>query len=140
MIPLVSTELRKLRTTRSAWIPLAVALVFAVLAVVVVATAAGTQGNPPLTADMLPALLRGSGGQLVNGAVLLAGIMLSAGEFRHRTSVTTFLGEPRRIRVVAGQADRDRAHRRRGRAGGGGTRGRGVHGGVVHTRPAAALG
>jgi len=33
--------------------------------------------------------------------VLLAWIVLSAGEFRHRTSVTTFLGEPNRLRVVS---------------------------------------
>jgi ABC-2 type transport system permease protein len=33
--------------------------------------------------------------------VLLAWIVLSAGEFRHRTSVTTFLGQPRRLRVVS---------------------------------------
>jgi ABC-2 type transport system permease protein len=33
--------------------------------------------------------------------VLLAWITLSAGEFRHRTSVTTFLGEPNRLRVVS---------------------------------------
>jgi hypothetical protein len=50
---------------------------------------------------MLPDLLRACAGQLVNGAVLLAWIVLSAGEFRHRTSVTTFLGEPRRLRVVS---------------------------------------
>jgi len=45
--------------------------------------------------------LRASGGQLVDGAVLLAWIVLSAGEFRHCTSVTTFLGQPRRLRVVS---------------------------------------
>jgi len=50
---------------------------------------------------VLPGLLRASGGQLVDGAVLLAWIVLSAGEFRHRTSVTTFLGEPNRLRIVS---------------------------------------
>lgn len=101
MRSLVSAELLKLRSTRSAWIPLAVALGFAVLAVVVNTTAAGHNGNPPLSAGMLPDLLRGSGGKLVDGALLLGWIVLSAGEFRHRTSVTTFLGEPRRLRVVS---------------------------------------
>jgi ABC-2 type transport system permease protein len=101
MRSLISAELVKLRSTRSAWIPLGVALAFAVLAVVVNTSAAGRGGTPPLSADMLPDLLRGSGGKLVNGAVLLAWIVLSAGEFRHRTSVTTFLGEPRRLRVVS---------------------------------------
>jgi hypothetical protein len=32
--------------------------------------------------------------------LLLAWIVLTAGEFRHRTSVTTLLGQPRRMRVV----------------------------------------
>jgi len=101
MKPLVRAELLKLRSTRSAWIPLAVSLGFAALAVVAHTSTAGREGNPPLSAAMLPDLLQASGGQLVNGAVLLTGIVLSAGEFRHRTSVTTFLGEPRRRRVVA---------------------------------------
>jgi hypothetical protein len=33
--------------------------------------------------------------------VLLCWIVLSAGEFRHRTAVTTFLGEPKRLRIVS---------------------------------------
>jgi hypothetical protein len=101
MRSLVSAELFKLRGTRSAWIPLAVALGIAVLAVVANTTGAGHGGNPPLSPAALPDLLRASGGQIVDGAVLLACIVLSAGEFRHRTSVTTFLGEPRRLRVVS---------------------------------------
>ena len=100
MRSLIAAELLKLRSTRSAWIPLAVALAAAVLAVVATTANAGHGGNPPLSPAALPDLLRASGGQLVDGAVLLAWIVLSAGEFRHRTSVTTFLGQPRRLRVV----------------------------------------
>jgi hypothetical protein len=100
MRSLIAAELLKLRSTRSAWIPLAVALAAAVLAVIAT-SAAGHGGNPPLSPAALPDLLRASGGQLVDGAVLLAWIVLSAGEFRHRTSVTTFLGQPRRLRVVS---------------------------------------
>jgi len=96
----IAAELLKLRSTRSAWIPLAAALAAAVLAVAASTSTAGHGGNPPLSPAALPDLLRASGGQLVDGAVLLAWIVLSAGEFRHRTSVTTFLGQPRRLRVV----------------------------------------
>ena len=101
MRSLIAAELLKLRSTRSAWIPLAAALAAAALAVVANTSAAGHGGNPPLSPAALPGLLRASGGQLVDGAVLLAWIVLSAGEFRHRTSVTTFLGQPRRLRVVS---------------------------------------
>jgi hypothetical protein len=101
MRSLVSAELLKLRTTRSAWIPLAVALGIAVLAVVANTTAVGHAANAHLAPTALPGLLRAAGGQIVDGAVLLAWIVLSAGEFRHRTSVTTFLGQPRRLRIVS---------------------------------------
>ena len=64
------------------------------------ATAAGP--TPARTCHRPAAgLLRGSGGQFVDGAVLLCWIVLSAGEFRHRTAVTTFLAEPNRLRVVS---------------------------------------
>jgi ABC-2 type transport system permease protein len=99
MRSLVSAELLKLRSTRSAWILLAAALAMAVVAVVATISTAGHDGN--LSPAALPGLLRASGGQLLDGAVLLAWIVLSAGEFRHRTAVTTFLAEPNRLRVVA---------------------------------------
>jgi hypothetical protein len=101
MRSLVSAELLKLRSTRSAWIPFAVALGIAVIAVVANTSMTGHGGDTHLSPAALPGLLRASGGQIVDGAVLLAWIVLSAGEFRHRTSVTTFLGEPNRLRIVS---------------------------------------
>jgi len=61
----------------------------------------GHDGGMHLSPAALPGLLRASGGQVIDGAVLLAWVVLSAGEFRYRTSVTTFLGEPNRLRVVS---------------------------------------
>src|SRR5207237_8230205 len=78
MRALVSAELLKLRSTRSAWIPLAAALAIAVVAVLASTTAAGPDGSPHLSPAALPGLLPGSGGQLVDGAVLLCWIVLSA--------------------------------------------------------------
>src|SRR5260370_38732727 len=101
MRSLVCAELPKLRSTRSAWIPLAAALAIAVIAVLASTTAAGPDGSPHLSPAALPGLLRGSGGQLVDGAMLLCSIVLSAGAFRHRTAGTTFLAAPNRPRRVS---------------------------------------
>jgi ABC-2 type transport system ATP-binding protein len=62
-------------------------------------------GSPSATlenlfANALEQLIRGPG-KLVGGAMVLLGILGSAGEFRHRTAVATFLAEPRRQRVLA---------------------------------------
>src|SRR5258707_6061653 len=103
MRALVSAELVTLRAPRTAWVAMAAALALAVIAVLASTTAAGPDASPHLSPAALPALLRGSGGQLLDGAVLLCWIVLSAGEFRHRTAVTTFLAEPNRLRVLSAQ-------------------------------------
>lgn len=59
MRSLSPAELLKLRSTRSAWIPLAGALAAVVLAVIAGTSAAGHGGTPPLSPAMLPDLLRG---------------------------------------------------------------------------------
>src|SRR5260370_372768 len=79
MRSLVSAELLNLRSTRSAWIPFAVALGIAVIAVVANTSTTGHGGSTPLSPAALPGLMRASGGQIVDGAVLLASIVPSAG-------------------------------------------------------------
>lgn len=100
MTQLVRAELAKLRTTRTTPVLLAAMLAYAVVTVVFIVTAAGTQGNPPLHADSLRQLLAAPS-RVVAGAVLLVGILALAGEFRHQTITHTFLVTPRRGRVVA---------------------------------------
>ena len=100
MTHLVRAEFAKLRTTRFIYGLAAGMAVFAVLAVVAVGTAAGTQGNPSLSADSLPMFVAGPVA-LVSGAALLLGILGMAGEFRHQTVTQTFLVTPDRGRVVA---------------------------------------
>jgi ABC-2 type transport system permease protein len=100
MIRLVLAELAKLRTIRLFYgVPAAMAA-FAVLTVVANVTSAGQQGNPPLSADDLPALI-GAPATLLAGAALLLGILAMTGEFRHHTITQTFLTSPDRWRVVA---------------------------------------
>jgi ABC-2 type transport system permease protein len=100
MIRLVRAEFTKLRTTRLIYGVAAAMAAFAVLTVVVGATAAGQQGNPPLSADSLPMLVAGPV-TLLAGAALLLGILGMTTEFRHQTVTQTFLVSPDRGRVVA---------------------------------------
>jgi ABC-2 type transport system permease protein len=100
MIRLIRAEFTKLRTTRVIYGMAAAMAAFGVLTVVVGATAAGQQGNPPLSADSLPMLVAGPV-VLLAGAALLLGILGMTGEFRHQTVTQTFLVSPDRGRVVA---------------------------------------
>jgi ABC-type transport system involved in multi-copper enzyme maturation permease subunit len=100
MIRLIRAEFTKLATTRLIYGLAAVMAAFGVLTVVVGVTAAGQQGNPPLSADSLPMLIGGPVPQLAPAALLL-GILGMAGEFRHQTVTQTFLVTPDRGRAVA---------------------------------------
>jgi ABC-2 type transport system permease protein len=103
MTRLIAAELRKLRTVRSGQLILAALIVFAVLATFAITTAAGTDGNPPLTPESYPDALRAPL-SLLTGGLLVLGILAMAGEYRHGTVVGTFLTAPRRHRVVAAKA------------------------------------
>jgi ABC-2 type transport system permease protein len=100
MTRLVRAELAKLRTIRLFYGVTAAMAVFGVLTVVANVTAAGRQGNPPLSAHSLPSLV-GAPATMLSGAALLLGILGMTGEFRHHTITQTFLTTPDRGRVVA---------------------------------------
>jgi ABC-2 type transport system permease protein len=103
MTRLIRTELRKLRTVRSAPLIIAGLAAFAVLATFAITTGAGTDGNPPLTPDSYAESLRAPL-SLLTGGVLVLGILAMAGEYRHGTVVGTYLLTPRRHRIVAAKA------------------------------------
>jgi ABC-2 type transport system permease protein len=99
----VSSELFKLRTLRGPWIiGLAVAAV-PVAAIALNFALLGKPGQPELVPDALSGFVRGPG-RLVGGAALLLGLLLSTGEYRHRTILTTRLALPRPAPVVLGKA------------------------------------
>jgi ABC-2 type transport system permease protein len=99
---LIQAELLKLRTTRSFWLYLAAALAFVPVTVALAVTGAGAglqDGSTPLGSSDGVRNVFGSaaGGGLI---LLLIGIYMMAGEFRHNTATSTFLITPDRRRVV----------------------------------------
>jgi ABC-2 type transport system permease protein len=100
MIPLVSAELLKARTTRALPVTTVVLSLFAITIGVFVSLVAGRNGQPELEAWMLEGIVRGPVA-LAGGGALLLGLLASAGEYRHRNIVTTRLAEPRPSRVLA---------------------------------------
>jgi ABC-2 type transport system permease protein len=98
MIDLVAAEWLKLRTTRLLYgsIPAVVALSFAAVAGAVLS--ADSAAELESTAGIRDALsVTGTGAILV----LVVGIIISAGEYRHGTAADTFLTTPRRNQVAA---------------------------------------
>jgi ABC-2 type transport system permease protein len=98
MIDLVAAEWLKLRTTRLLYgsIPAAVALSFAAVAGAVLS--AGSAADLESITGIRDTLsVTGTGAILV----LVVGIIISAGEYRHGTAADTFLTTPRRNQVAA---------------------------------------
>lgn len=100
MIPLISAELLKIRTTRLPAVTIAVVLLIAAAFPVLYAAASGSGDLEPLNSASLTGMLAAPS-ELAGGGVLLIGLLLAGGEFRHRTVYTTRLAEPRPLRVLA---------------------------------------
>jgi ABC-2 type transport system permease protein len=96
MRDLINGELLKLRTTRMFWCNVAAALAFAPVGVAL----AMTSGTTPLDSGggVRYAMSAGSSGAVM---LLVIGILITAGEFRHGTATSTFLITPDRRRVIA---------------------------------------
>ena len=96
----LTAELRKLRATRTTTAAgLAVAGFSAALATANVLLA-GTEQNPALDADTFQHVVRAPT-VIVGFAMLVVGVLASAGEYRHNTIVPTLLAQPRRARLAA---------------------------------------
>jgi ABC-2 type transport system permease protein len=99
MNALVHAELLKLRTTRSLWVALAVVVALSAALPVIIALNPDGVELPDLTPSGLAEMVHAPA-NLAGGAVLLVGLLSSAGEFRHHTVLTTRLAEPRQLRVL----------------------------------------
>ena len=100
---LTRAELRKLITTRTALITLAIAIALSVISVVVAAANAGQHGTPALgtdggTYEMLKV------GVVSCMAMIVLGIIAAGGEYRHKTIIQAMLITPSRAALVAAKA------------------------------------
>jgi ABC-2 type transport system permease protein len=99
MTALLRIELLKLRTAPAAWVALVLTALLTVTSVFSSVLLAGVQGAPAVgtVGNMSKVFATG----VVSAHVMLVlGIMMAAGEDRHRTILATYLGEPRRGRVL----------------------------------------
>jgi ABC-2 type transport system permease protein len=99
MIKLIRIELLKIRTTRAPFGLLAAAVAITALIAALDAARSGGKFTPPLSsATGLSFVLTITGFALL--MALVFGVMVSSGEFRHATITSTYLGTPRRSRIL----------------------------------------
>ena len=100
---LTRAELRKLTTTRTALITLAIAIALSVISVVATAANAGQHGTPALGTDAgTYAMLKV--GVVSCMAMIVLGVIAAGGEYRHKTIIPDMLITPRRGALVAAKA------------------------------------
>ena len=92
-------EYRKLMSTPAAYVAGGVMVGLAVVGLVTNVLLAGTNGQPAL--GTAAGVSKSFSVSAVTGMTMLVlGILVMAGEFRHRTILATYLGEPRKGRVL----------------------------------------
>lgn len=95
----ISAELLKVRTTRALYVVMVVVVAFAALIPSLACTDPVKYGVAPLTPASLADLMRAPA-QVTGGAALLLGILASAGEYNHRSILTTRLVLPNPLRLL----------------------------------------
>jgi len=99
----ISAELFKLRTIRGPWAAGVAMAALTVAGLAFVASLVGDPGQPTLVPDTLAGFVRAPG-RLAGGIALLLGVLLTTGEHRHRTILTTRLAQPAPARLVLAKA------------------------------------
>ena len=94
MRALLPIELYKLRTTPALWVALAVTLALAVTSTATTILVDGAAPAPVGSAGHVSKAL--SSAALTSVVMLALGVLVVAGEYRHRTIMQTYLGQPRR--------------------------------------------
>jgi ABC-2 type transport system permease protein len=99
MTNLVRVELLKLRTTPALYATIGIVAILAVAGAAANILLAGQPGVPPLGSAANAGKVL-SIGAVTSVSMLILGILISAGEDRHRTIIVTYLAEPHRERVL----------------------------------------
>ncbi len=95
----LTAELRKLRATRTTTAAGLVVAGFSAALATANVLLAGKEQNPALDADTFQHVVRAPTA-IVGFAMLVVGVLASAGEYRHNTIVPTLLAQPRRARLA----------------------------------------
>jgi ABC-2 type transport system permease protein len=97
---LARAELRKLFTTRALPVSFTIAIALAVISVIIDAMVAGKHGSARLGTDAAVYQML-KFGPVTCVVMLILGILVAGGEFRHRTIVAALLATPHRARIFA---------------------------------------
>jgi ABC-2 type transport system permease protein len=103
MTATVHGELRRLRTTRSTWVLLGVALVLTLATAALMLGGVGFVDMPPRGSTELRDAVLGAVGPALF-PLLVLGVLAVTGEYHHRTATSTFLVTPDRRKVIAAKA------------------------------------
>ena len=96
----LTAELRKVRASRTTTAAALVVAGMSAAAATANVLLSGKDQNPPLDADTFQHVVRAPTA-IVGFAMLVVGVLASAGEYRHNTIVPSLLAQPRRARLAA---------------------------------------
>ena len=100
MINLIKIEMMKLRTTPAFYATALAALVLSLGSSITNVLITPGAGDPPRGSAANAQDALSQAGSVGSQAIFILGILVVAGEYRHRTIMGAFLAEPRRLRVI----------------------------------------
>ncbi len=100
MTKLMRLEFLKLRTTPAIYVTAAATLVLSMISASTGVLIKPRSGAPPLGSPSNVQHVLSQPSAVTSMAMFILGVLVVAGEYRQRTILGTFLGEPRRLRVI----------------------------------------
>lgn len=100
MINLVRIEVLKLRTTPAFYATAIAALVLSLGSAITNVLVTPGRSDPPIGSAANAQDVLSQAGSVGSQAIFILGILVVAGEYRHRTIMGAFLAQPRRFRVI----------------------------------------